>query len=103
MAQLCFQLALDARVSFFFFFFLFSSLLTGVFLRSVDSTGAYYVNLMHDRKPVQMGECALNCPWDSFVDMVGQSFISNRNQRCQAAPKGVDTTFAEDPEVGFLC
>ena len=63
-----------------------------------DGDNNVFVQMNHDRKPVQMGDCALQCPWDEFVSIASQSYIKDRDAQCQMRKR-----YVVDPFVGYLC
>lgn len=71
---------------------------------SVDQDSNLFVTAYSDRKPVALGPCGMQCPWDQFVAQLQPLILdaATRGALCeQGMPRGrrVRTT----PEVGFLC
>jgi hypothetical protein len=66
---------------------------------NVDQNNNYYVQMLHDRVPTQMGSCAMMCPLQEFLDITAATIIQNRDQKCQS----VKAPVFKDAEIGFLC
>jgi len=66
---------------------------------NVDQQNNYYVQMLHDRVPTQMGDCAMMCPFQQFLDITASTIIENRDEKCQS----VKAPVFSDPEIGFLC
>ncbi len=66
-----------------------------------SASGAYFVELLYDRKPVTMSGCVSPCPWAQFVAIASKNFVTDRAAACQ--PQMRKRVVLMDPVAEFLC